>query len=167
MSGTVSSAGVYRPASIMSLSSLRRTDMLPEENGIQEKTIGAVPVSSKIGIVDKKHHAAAARSIHGQRSTVTDPGKVVIRYKTTDMRTLTILSYGIIGACSRRKGDRVIPVHSQGPVVISETERMGDIQIRFKDCTADHSSAPVILCGFKIEQENRRPLFCTVIPALR
>src|SRR5690625_921401 len=118
----------------MSLSSLRRTDMLPEENGIQEKTIGAVPVSPKIGIVDKKNHAAAARSIHGQRSTVTDPGKVVIRYKTTDMRTLTILSYGIRGACSRRKGDRVIPVPSQGPVVMSETERLGEIPSRCDVC---------------------------------
>src|SRR5690625_6491021 len=151
----------------MSLSSFRRTRGLPEGQGIQEKTTGSVPVSPEIASVDKQNHAAAARSIHGQRSTVTEPGKVVIRYKTTDMRTLTILSYGIIGACSRRKGDRVIPVHSQGPVVISETERMGDIQIRFKDCTADHSSAPVILCVFKIEPENRRPLFCTVIPALR
>src|SRR5690625_2448021 len=129
----------------MSLSSLRRTDMLPEENGIQEKTIGAVPVSPKIGIVDKKNHAAAARSIHGQRSTVTDPGKVVIRYKTTDMRTLTILSYGIIGVCSRGKVDRVIPLQSQGPVVISETGRMGDIQIRSNDCTADNLSAQVLL----------------------
>src|SRR5690625_4480983 len=98
-----------------------------------------------MGIVDKKNHAAAARSIHGQRSTVTDPGKVVIRYKPTDMRTLTILSYGIIWACSRRKCDRVIPVHSQDPVVISETVRMCYIQIRFNDCTADHSSAPVIM----------------------
>src|SRR5690625_2840186 len=111
----------------MSLSSLRRTDMLPEEHVIQAQQMGAVSLFPEIGIVDKKNHAAAARSIHGQRSTVTDPGKVVIRYKTTDMRTLTILSYGIIGACSRRKGDRVIPVHSQGPVVISETERMGGI----------------------------------------
>src|SRR5690625_3481540 len=117
----------------MSLSSLRRTDMLPEENGIQEKTIGAVPVSPKIGIVDKKNHAAAARSIRGKRSTVTDLGKVVIRYKTSDMRLRMILSDGIIGTCSRRKGDRVIPVHSQGPVVISDTERMGDLHIRFKD----------------------------------